>query len=58
VHNASSDWGCPILNDGRARREKPMLQRSVVMTAAWLEIVGGATFLTVPGVASRLLFAA
>jgi len=35
-----------------------MLQRFVVMTAAWLEIVAGATILTVPGVASRLLFAA
>lgn len=35
-----------------------MLQRSIVMTAAWLEIVGGAIFLTVPGLASQLLFTA
>jgi hypothetical protein len=35
-----------------------MLQRFVVMTAAWLEIIAGATLLTIPGVASRLLFAA
>ena len=35
-----------------------MVQRFVVMTAAWLEVVAGATLLTVPGVAARLLFAA
>jgi hypothetical protein len=35
-----------------------MLQRAVVMTAAWLEIVVGAIFLTVPDVPCRLLFAA
>jgi hypothetical protein len=35
-----------------------MLQKSVVMTAVWLEIVVGAIFLTVPDVPCRLLFAA
>jgi hypothetical protein len=35
-----------------------MLQKSVVMTAAWLEIVVGAAFFTVFDVPCRLLFAA
>jgi hypothetical protein len=35
-----------------------MPQRSVVMTAALLEITAGAAFLTMPAVAARLLFAA
>jgi hypothetical protein len=35
-----------------------MLQKSIVVTAAWLEIVAGATLLTVPNVVCRLLFAA
>ncbi|MGB8988273.1 MAG: hypothetical protein WCC37_16850 [Candidatus Sulfotelmatobacter sp.] len=35
-----------------------MLQKSVVVTAAWLEIVVGAVFLTACDVPSQLLFAA
>ncbi len=35
-----------------------MSQKSVVMTAAWLEIVTGAVFLTVLDVACQMLFAA
>ena len=35
-----------------------MIQRYVVMAAAWFEIAVGATFLTVPNVPSVLLFAA
>jgi len=35
-----------------------MVHKFVVMTATWLEIVAGAVLLTVPDVASRLLFAA
>jgi hypothetical protein len=35
-----------------------MLQKSVVMTAAWLETVVGAAFLTALDVPCRLLFAA
>jgi len=35
-----------------------MKNRYVVMAAAWLEIIVGATFLTVPDILSRLLFAA
>jgi len=35
-----------------------MLQKSVVMTAAWLEIVTGTVFLTALDVPCRLLFAA
>jgi hypothetical protein len=34
-----------------------MLQKSIVVTAAWLEIVAGAALLTVPNVVCRLLFA-
>lgn len=34
-----------------------MLQKSVVVTAAWLEIVAGVAFLTLPHVLCRLLFA-
>jgi hypothetical protein len=34
-----------------------MPRRSVVMTAAWLEIVAGAGFVTAPDVVCRLLFA-
>jgi hypothetical protein len=34
-----------------------MPQRSVLMTAAWLEILAGAAFLTAPDLACRLLFA-
>jgi hypothetical protein len=35
-----------------------MMNRYVVMAAAWLEIVVGATFLAVPDIPCRLLFAA
>jgi hypothetical protein len=35
-----------------------MLQRYVVMAAAWLEIVVGAAFFTVPDIPCQLLFAA
>jgi hypothetical protein len=35
-----------------------MLQKSIVMTAAWLEIVVGAVLLTAPDLPCRLLFAA
>ena len=35
-----------------------MLLKSVVTTAAWIEIVAGATFVTVPDVVCRLLLAA
>jgi hypothetical protein len=35
-----------------------MLQKSVVTTAAWVEIVAGAAFVTVPNVVCRLLLGA
>ena len=35
-----------------------MLQKYLIMTAAWSEIVGGVAFLTAPNVVCRLLFAA
>jgi hypothetical protein len=40
------------------RREEVMLQRVIVVTAAWLEIVVGVTAITALGVMCRLLFAA
>jgi hypothetical protein len=40
----------------RAKERKTMLQKYVVIVAAWLEIVVGAIFLTAPDVPGMLLF--